>query len=84
MAADLTAREKAMQFWLNIEALPATFHLFDGGKVQGKIRGTNSKMEQIVASDLQTPIGVYPHVLLRTTDLTHIEINIPAPKKEES
>ena len=58
--------------------------LGNSGTVSGFLCATNSSLDQVHLADLKTPIGTYPHALVRTHDLVFMEVTLPpvAPPSE--
>ncbi|ORY05365.1 hypothetical protein K493DRAFT_404393 [Basidiobolus meristosporus CBS 931.73] len=71
-------RERTLLFWLSVrKSQPETeFHLFEKNTANGQLQGTDAEERYFHVKSLHTPVGVYPNVLIRSTDVEYLEINL--------
>ncbi|KAL0079798.1 hypothetical protein J3Q64DRAFT_1851539 [Phycomyces blakesleeanus] len=63
-------RSRYLSFWLNVtkEMPMATLEMHGNTTVQGKLCGTDSQNNRFRIDQLESPIGVYDHVVVRGSD----------------
>ncbi|KAI8047243.1 SMN complex, gem-associated protein 7 [Gilbertella persicaria] len=73
-----TLRDRYLQLLLHVtkEAPKATFYMHGGTTVQGNLRGTDSENNRFRVDQLESPLGLYEHAVLRGTDIDMIEYSI--------
>ena len=54
---------------------PACFSMHEKTQVQAIFRGTDIDMENVQVSELQTPIGVLPEAMLRSSDVLSFTVD---------
>ena len=62
-------RERFLRLLVACYNKPARFSMHERTQVQALFRGTDIDMENLQVSDLQTPMGVVPEALLRSSDV---------------
>ena len=62
-------RERFLRLLFACYDKPARFSMHERTKVQAIFRGTDIDMENLQVSELQTPMGVLPEALLRSSDV---------------
>ena len=62
-------RERFLRTLFSIYNKPASFSMHERTQVQALFRATDIDMENFQVSDLQTPMGVVPEALLRSSDV---------------
>ncbi|KAK9700774.1 hypothetical protein K7432_012033 [Basidiobolus ranarum] len=68
-------RERTLLFWLATKKLqPETkFHLFERNIATGQLQCTDAEESHFHVKNLQTPLGIYPNVLIRSSDVEYLE-----------
>lgn len=74
-------REKFLTSLKSIYNKPAKFYLHEMTNVTAVFRATDIDFENLIVSDLQTPIGPLPEAILRATDVLSFEVDLKEPTK---
>jgi len=57
--------------------VPCSSNVVLRGTVTGSIRAADPKLQMVHLDNLKTPIGIYPHALVRTNDMIYLEVPVP-------
>ncbi|ESO96619.1 hypothetical protein LOTGIDRAFT_143921 [Lottia gigantea] len=68
-------REKFLRMLGGLSGVEAKLVLYEKATVTGKIGPTDVDFHHIQISNLQTPMGVIPDAILRTSDMISIKID---------
>lgn len=59
---------------------PASFQLYENTKVQAEFGGSDIDVLNFYVRNLETPLGIQPSALLRTSDIVLMKINLEVEK----
>eukprot|EP00871_Galdieria_phlegrea_P001601 jgi/Galph1/2441/GphlegSOOS_G1114.1 len=65
----LWARKRYLQGIQALTQKQAVIYLYERTKVKVTIEAVDARTETMVVKDLETPLGVYPHAVLRCSDI---------------
>lgn len=68
-------RERFIRLLFACYNKPAHFSMHERTQVQAVFRGTDIDMENLQVSELQTPMGVVPEALLRSSDVLSFTVD---------
>ncbi|KAJ3116131.1 hypothetical protein HDU96_010335 [Phlyctochytrium bullatum] len=72
-------RERWLRWWVRVaKERPENVEIkmVDGTSVRGTLLGVDSEMTHLNASNLVTPLGVYPEVTLRMSDVKYVVVEV--------
>ncbi|KAL8558820.1 hypothetical protein ACOMHN_020841 [Nucella lapillus] len=67
-------RERFLRMLGALSGVKADVRLYDKTSVQCQLGATDVEFEKMQVSNLVTPMGVFPHAVLRTKDITSIHV----------
>eukprot|EP01083_Nonionella_stella_P008866 25664_1 len=67
-------RLKTLEFWRASIGKKIDVHMHDSLDVSGTLLAVDGKQTQFLVADLQTPVGVYAHAVLRRGDIVSYEV----------
>ncbi|KAK3265567.1 hypothetical protein CYMTET_25760 [Cymbomonas tetramitiformis] len=72
-------RAQMLELWLKGANSPVSLHLYDSINADATFLAIDSDQNKIIVSNLDTPIGIVPKAVIRSTDV--ISIVFPLPHK---
>ncbi|CAF0798767.1 unnamed protein product [Brachionus calyciflorus] len=69
-------REKFLRMFKNLENKPIELATFQGANVTGNFRSIDYDISNMHLNNLQTPIGVVPEALVRTSDIVYYTFSL--------
>ena len=76
-------RQRMLNFWMGARGSKVSLTCFGAVLVVGVLEASDSGQETFHLSELHTPIGKYPNVLVRSTDILAMDFQSEALREEE-
>lgn len=70
-------RAQMLELWLKAANSPVSLHLYDRINAEATFLAIDSDQNKIMVSNLDTPIGVVPKAIIRSTDVISIVFPLP-------
>ena len=74
-------RERFLRLLVACYGKPASFSMHERTHVQAIFRGTDIDMENLLVSELQTPMGILPEALLRSSDVLSFTVDFDSSQQ---
>ncbi|XP_026672599.1 gem-associated protein 7-like [Ceratina calcarata] len=68
-------RERFLRVITGIVGKQADFHLYENTRVSAEFRGCDVDCLEVYVRNLETPLGIIPEAILRTSDIIHLTVN---------